>query len=204
MCPTFPFLTWSPSFTFLKPHRPPLSFSNKPGTLPPHCFLMHYPLCLKCSSSLSYPWASTVAQTVKASVCNAGDPGSSPRSGRSPGEGNGNPLQYSCLENPMDRGACRLQSMGSQRVGLDWATLLYLQLSIWLAISSPSVLYSSHHLTDVFSSHKKVCTVPLHSQIFHLPLLFLLRSTIYCNCIQTATYNIFYISAFAVYNLFPY
>ena len=31
-----------------------------------------------------------------------------------PGEGNGNPLQYSCLENPMDRGACRLQSMGSQ------------------------------------------------------------------------------------------
>ena len=119
-------------------------------------------------------------------------------------KGNGSPLQYSCLENPTDRGACRLQSMGSQRVGLDWATLLYLQLSIWLAISSPSVLYSSHHLTDVFSSHKKVCTVPLHSQIFHLPLLFLLRSTIYCNCIQTATYNIFYISAFAVYNLFPY
>ena len=41
----------------------------------------------------------------KASVCNAGDLGSIPRSGRSPGEGNGNPLQYSCLENPMDRGA---------------------------------------------------------------------------------------------------
>ena len=36
---------------------------------------------------------------------NAGDPGSNPGSGRSPGEGNGNPLQYSCLENPMDRGA---------------------------------------------------------------------------------------------------
>ena len=41
----------------------------------------------------------------KASACNAGDPGSIPGSGRSPGEGNGNPLQYSCLENPMDRGA---------------------------------------------------------------------------------------------------
>ena len=39
------------------------------------------------------------------SDCNAGDPGSIPGSGRSPGEGNGNPLQYSCLENPMDRGA---------------------------------------------------------------------------------------------------
>ena len=36
----------------------------------------------------------------KASACNAGDPGLIPGSGRSPGEGNGNPLQYSCLENP--------------------------------------------------------------------------------------------------------
>ena len=41
----------------------------------------------------------------KASVCNAGDPGSIPGLGRSPGEGNGKPLQYSCLENPMDGGA---------------------------------------------------------------------------------------------------
>ena len=41
----------------------------------------------------------------KSSACNAGDPGSVPGSGRSPGEGNGNPRQYSCLENPMDRGA---------------------------------------------------------------------------------------------------
>ena len=44
----------------------------------------------------------------KVSVCNAGDTGgvgSIPGSGRSPGEGNGNPLQYSCLENPMDSGA---------------------------------------------------------------------------------------------------
>ena len=41
----------------------------------------------------------------KASACNAGDLGSIPESERSPGEGNGNPLQYSCLENPMDSGA---------------------------------------------------------------------------------------------------
>jgi len=39
---------------------------------------------------------------VKVSACNAGDLGSIPGLGRSPGEGNGNPLQYSCLENPMD------------------------------------------------------------------------------------------------------
>ena len=41
----------------------------------------------------------------KASTCNVGDPGSILRSERSPGEGNGNPLQYSCLESSMDRGA---------------------------------------------------------------------------------------------------
>ena len=41
----------------------------------------------------------------KASACDAGGPGSIPGWGRSPGEGNGNPLQYSGLENPMDRGA---------------------------------------------------------------------------------------------------
>ena len=46
-----------------------------------------------------------IAQTVKKSTCNAGDPDSIPGSGRSPGEGNGSPLQYSCLENAMDRGA---------------------------------------------------------------------------------------------------
>ena len=44
------------------------------------------------------------ASVVKESTCNAGDPGSIPGSGRSPGEGTGNPLQYFCLGNPMDRG----------------------------------------------------------------------------------------------------
>ena len=51
----------------------------------------------------------------KESPCNAGDPGSIPGLGRSPGGGHGNPLQYSCLENAMDRGCHgRLQSMRSQ------------------------------------------------------------------------------------------
>ena len=52
----------------------------------------------------------------KESACSAGDVGSIPGLERSPGEGNGDPPQYSCLENPMDRGAWRLQSMGLQRV----------------------------------------------------------------------------------------
>ena len=49
---------------------------------------------------------------VKVSAWNAGDPGSIPVLGRSPGEGNGNPFQYSCLENPMEGGAW-------------WATVLW-------------------------------------------------------------------------------
>ena len=59
----------------------------------------------------SFLWLSNIpldfpgGSDSKASVYNAGDPGSSPGLGRSPGEGNGNPLQYYCLENPMDRGA---------------------------------------------------------------------------------------------------
>ena len=48
----------------------------------------------------------------KESACNAGDLGSIPGSGDSSGEGNGSPLQYSCLENPMDRGACRVHPWG--------------------------------------------------------------------------------------------
>ena len=55
-------------------------------------------------------------------LANAGDEGSIPGSGRSPREGNGNPLQYSCLGNPMTEDPGRLQSMGSQRVGHDLAT----------------------------------------------------------------------------------
>ena len=50
---------------------------------------------------------------------NAGDLGSIPGSGRSPGGGNGNPLQYACLENPMMEEHGSLQSMGLQRVGHD-------------------------------------------------------------------------------------
>ena len=55
----------------------------------------------------------------KESACNAGDPGLIPGTRRSPGEENGNPLQYSCLENPMDRGAWWTTVHGSQRVGHD-------------------------------------------------------------------------------------
>ena len=50
-------------------------------------------------------------------ACNVGDLGLIPASGRSPGGGHGNPLQCSCLKNPMERGTWQLQSTGLQRVG---------------------------------------------------------------------------------------
>ena len=69
----------------------------------------------------------------KASAYNAGDPGSIPESGRSPGERNGNPLQYSCLENPMDRGAWRATAHGvaKSRTRLsDFTSLHYINYTV--------------------------------------------------------------------------
>ena len=57
---------------------------------------------------------------VKKLPANAGDMDSVPESGKSPGEGNGNLFQYSCLRNPMDRGTGGLQSIGSQK---NWTQL---------------------------------------------------------------------------------
>ena len=58
----------------------------------------------------------------KESTSDAGDVGSTPGSGRSPGEGNGNTLQYSCLGNPMDRGAWKATVYGVTKVGHNLAT----------------------------------------------------------------------------------
>ena len=66
-----------------------------------------------------------VVLVIKKQPTNAGDPGDMgliPESGRSPGGGNGNPLQYSCLENPWTEEPSGLQSMGSQRVRHNQAT----------------------------------------------------------------------------------
>ena len=65
-------------------------------------------------------------QDGKESACNAGNPGSIPGSGRSRG-GDDNPLQYSCLENPMDRGFCWATVHGVAKSWHDWATFTSLQ-----------------------------------------------------------------------------
>ena len=70
-------------------------------------------------------WASLLAHLVKNPPVDAGDAkdsGSIPGLGRSPGEGNGYPLQYSCLQNPMNGGAWWTVVIQSQRVGHDWET----------------------------------------------------------------------------------
>ena len=84
-------------------------FPNHTGTLPILwlCCTFRF-LLLFISLRLTVFQASQVGgPDGKESACNAGDSGSVPGLGRSPGVGNGNPLQYSCLENPMDRGAWR-------------------------------------------------------------------------------------------------
>ena len=76
----------------------------------------------------------------KESACKAGDPGLIPVLGRPPGEGNDNPLQYSCLENPMDRGTWQAIVHGVAKVEHNLATkpnqqranILYIQLCLTL------------------------------------------------------------------------
>ena len=87
---------------------------------------------------------------IKASACNAGDPSSIPESGRSPREGNGNPLQYSCLENSMDGGAwwATVHGVANSRTRLrDWA----ISLSLFMA-EQHSVVYMHH----IFLMHSSV------------------------------------------------
>ena len=66
-----------------------------------HCLGTNTDMGTSRASFVGFPGGSD----SKESVYNAGDPGSIPGSGKSPGEGNGNPLQYLCLENTIDRGA---------------------------------------------------------------------------------------------------
>ena len=79
-------------------------------------FIIWSDTSIQCTQYLWLAILSPGGSSGKASVYKAGDPGSIPGSGRSAGEGNGNPLQYCCLENPMEEPG-RLQSMGSQKVG---------------------------------------------------------------------------------------
>ena len=102
-----------------------------PGLL--HCRQILYCLSHQQSPFTSFPGGSE----VKVSACNVGDLGSIPGSGRSPGEGNGNPLQYSCLENPMDGGAWYARVHG---VTKSWTRLRDFTLNILLICVSSLIV----------------------------------------------------------------
>ena len=99
-------------------------------------------MLLCCLSTCRLPWW---LRESKASACNAGDPSLIPGSGRSPGEGNGNRLQYSCLENPMDREAC-------------WATVHGVAKS-WTQLNNFTSLSNWYY----WAKRKKVCLRGLSS-----------------------------------------
>ena len=90
---------------------------------------------------VAYPLGFPGGSEIKASACNAGDLGSIPGLGRFPGEGNGNPLQYSCLENPIDGGAWLATVHGLQRVRHNWVTSFSLSLSPSLQLSAYALVY---------------------------------------------------------------
>jgi len=89
---------------------------------------------LKLDSVMDFPGSSAGEE----SACNAGDPGTIPGSERSPGEGIGYPLQYSCLDNSMDRGA--------------WQATVHGVTKSWTRLSSSA----QHRLNDVFNSRDEL------------------------------------------------
>ena len=102
---------------------------------------------------------------LKASACNAGDLGSIPGSGRSPGEGNGNPLQYSCLENPMDEGAWWATVHGVEK---SRTQLSYFTFSFTFAMKRGE---KSWHISSMWKPHifsSNIHWVNLHFLIMQL------------------------------------
>ena len=82
----------------------------------------------------------------KESACSAGDPGWIPGLGKSPGEANGNPLQYSCLENPRDGGVWQATSMGSE---LNTNVRLTSTRQAYPRFSSVKIFYTSNHTVHI-------------------------------------------------------
>ena len=86
----------------------------------------------------------------KASAYNVGDPGSIPGSGRSPGEGNGNALQYSCLENPMDGGS--------------WQATVHGVAKSWTRLSAFTSLCQGLKLSPGDAKTNEICCYPQKAQ----------------------------------------
>ena len=125
-------------------------------------------------------WASQVALAVKNPPDNARevrDVGPIPGSGRSPGGGNGNPLQYSCLENPWTEEPSRLQSMESHRVGHNWRyiTSKHTQPAYRFLTRSHELLNMIH--PSFLSLITRIIFPPVSNLIFFISIWCLIRST---------------------------
>ena len=124
-------------------------------------------MCLQVSVARSFLslngislWAFQVMLEVKNLPANAGDirdVGLIPGLGRSAGGGNGNPLQYSCLENSTDRGAWGLQPTGSQRDGHDYRDItLPTKVCLVKAMVFPVVMYGCESWTVKKAEHRRI------------------------------------------------
>ena len=91
------------------------------------------PTLLRCTRL--FP-SGSVSKESASNAGDSGDAGSIPRLGGAPKEGNGNPLQYCCLENPVDRGAWQSTVHGSQRIGHNWAQHVYVCIRLLLTKAS--------------------------------------------------------------------
>ena len=113
----------------------------------------------------------------KDSACNAGDRGSIPGSGRCPGEGNGSPLQHSCLENPMDRGAWRgaVHGVAKSQTQLKWLSTqhsrtLFVPTQTWKPpkwLSAVELVNDSVSFPAVLSISESVLLLPADLRINH-------------------------------------
>ena len=114
-------------------------------------------------------WTSLVAQTVRKPACNAGDPGSIPGSGRSPGEGHGIPLQYSCLGHSMAEGLEGYSPGGSQRIIHDWVTNTHTRPSAARTTITKcrylSPIFPALEIPEIPHEGKTLCNNPFHTVI---------------------------------------
>ena len=123
----------------------------------------------------------------KESACNAGDPGSIHWLGRSPGEGNGNPLQYSCLENPMHRGAWQAIGHGVTRVRHDLVTKSPPpQLSICLQ-QEPDIWHEYIH-EEVSNNETASCLIMTPKLMSLKSLLFIFHDHPYCSSTTSCSF----------------
>ena len=97
---------------------------------------------------------------VKNPAANAGDEDSIPELGRSPGEGNGYPLQYSCLENPMDREACQAAVYGFARVRYDSAAKHHQQQQ------SITTVHLTNHKSNTWSCTQEFRNIYRNTELF--------------------------------------